>query len=190
MGIKTRLNVKIFQKKIFVASLTKFLIPVRRKILMKMIKTCILLVCSFISGFLFVAVFVLLFGYRIYTPVSPERQFPLKEPLCIEKIASDDYCEPESFTQEEQARLLEILQNTRVTNFLKKSESPTLPFFSETLESPFYAVKAIIPFSHSYFLFDENGYLVGAHLSESDSEEAAKIIRTAGARLKEKQKTE
>lgn len=156
---------------------------------MKMIKTCALLVGAFISGFLFVAAFVLLFGYRIYTPVSPEQQFPLKEPLHIEEIASDDYHEPESFTQEEQTRLLEILQNAKAANLFKKSESPTRPFFSETLESPFYAVKAVIPFSHSYFLFDENGYLVGSDLPKSDSEEAAKIIRAAGARLKEKQKT-
>lgn len=161
----------------------KFLIHVRKKILTTMTKACVLTVCSFISGYALVLVFVLLLGYRIYIPLPEVSQFPSDETLYLEKIGVGDYCDPEAFTEEERVCLLGALCNAKANCLFRTAEAPPLPFFSETLDSPFYAVKAVVPFSHSYFLFDKDGCLLGAQLSEADLECVSKIIRATGDRL-------
>lgn len=149
-----------------------------------MIKACILTVCSFISGYALVSVFVLLLGYLIYIPLPEVSQFPSDGTLYLEKIGIGDYCAPEAFTEEERICLLGFLRNAKANCLFRKAKTPSFPFFSETLDSPFYAVKAVVPFSHSHFLFDKDGCLLGAQLSESDLECVGKIIRAAGERLR------
>lgn len=137
---------------------------------------------SFFLGFLITVLLVGLTGYRVYLPISKMQYFPLTEVIYLEEI--DARYKPEAFTREEKNHLLHHLKSAKAYYLFNKSKNPPDSFFSENLEGPRYAIKAVIPFNFPYFLFDENGLLIGAQLQKSEAECIRKIILNAVARQK------
>lgn len=73
-----------------------------------------------------------------------------------------------TFHERRSADAFGVFKNAAPKNLLRRAASPPHPFFSENSETPFYAVKAVVPFSFSYFIFDEFWNLMGADLPKTD----------------------
>ena len=159
---------------------TGVLCMIFRKSKASILKRLLSLAGMFLLGSAFSLVFIIFFGYFIYVPREKVRHFPLPESLYLEEVSCA--YEPEPFTKEEAQMLLESLKNAAPKNLLRRAASPPHPFFSENTETPFYAVKAVVPFCFSYFIFDEFGNLMGVDLPKKDAESVRRIIMEVGAR--------
>lgn len=148
-----------------------------------MIKFAVVFLVSFVAGFGLVLALVLLSGHLIYKPQAKIAHYPAEDVLYLEELVY--LHEPEAFSQEERTELLALLSHASSKWLLKKPKNAPIPFLSEKLESPVYAVKAVVPFNHTHFLFDSDGNLVGAHLPEAEAGRVRAIICAAGTRLRE-----